>query len=229
MKTLFEVADVIRGDGKWMRGYEADPGVVGRTYNVNGRVCDPTTTPNPSGAHGLADYDPFVVETKQKFSTLCEPDAADKSTTDDLDAATEYLVGKQFWTGAAEDWDGSAFLDHADVSTVAAGADTVASIAAALQKAYDDAPSLFGEAVVHLGVTASLSLPSGFAEDHPNVTFVENAGYPTSGIAVTGAVKVYLGDVQTIGLVDQATNDVLSYASRFATVEFDPRLAVRVA
>ena len=229
MKTLFEAATVKTGDGKWLSGREADPGVEGRTYSVNGRICDPTTTPNPSGSRQNVNVEPFVIETKQKFSTFCEPADADKSAAADLTDASEYLVGKQLWNGDADDWDGTAYLTHASVTTVPAGTDTVASIAAALQQAYDDTPSLVGKAVVHLGVTASLSLPPNFEDDHPNVTLVENAGYPTDGVAVTGPLTVYLANTQTIGLTVQGTNDVLSYVNRFAAVEFDPRLAVVVA
>jgi hypothetical protein len=230
IKTFLEAASVSTGDDKWMRGYEADFEVAGRTYSASGQMCDPTTTPSPSGARAVYAIKPFVIETKQEFSTFCDPGTAEKSTDADVSDASEYFVARNFWNGDADDWEGAdegVFLLDADVTTVAPGASVAASIGAALARAYEKTPSI--KPVLHLGVTAALSLGPNFFTDESDLAVAVSPGYPVSGVAVTGPVKANLSDVQTVGLTDQEQNDVLVYGSRFASVEFDPRLAVRVS
>jgi hypothetical protein len=231
IESLFDVATVLTGDGRWTNTYEADALSCGRVHgavdvcNVTPRTA--TNTPSDTGYKVV----PFVQTGDQEFATRCAPADAEKALTDAMDAASEFFVAKNFWHGDVPDWAGAPeglFLMDAGVATVAvaAGTSVPAKIAAALGAAYARHPDL--NPVVHLGLAASYALPPGFAADRPRVTFVENAAYPADGVAVTGPVLVRLGSVEVVKTVNTAVNRQYVSGTRLAAVEFDPCLAVRV-
>ncbi len=232
MKTLLEIATLSDGGGDWTKanGYGFDDLSCGRTHGA----CDICATPpiqvtNVPAATGWKAV-PFVHHAEQEFSTRCEPADAESALTQSMLDATEYIVTRQLWFGDADDWTGSVedvYLTSPSVSTAVAGANTPASIAAALAAAYAQTPDL--KPVVHLGLAASWSLPPGFAAEHPTVQFVEGIGYPATGIAVTGPVTVHLGTVETISMTSTDINRRYISGTRLLAVEFGPCSAVRIA
>lgn len=232
VRSLLDVATVINGDGDWTKanGKEFDDLACGRTHDT-ADVCSPpavevTNAPAGTGFKAV----PFVHYAQQEFGVRCAPADAEAALTQSMLDAAEYVVGKQFWTGDTADWAGAdegVYLMHADVETVTAAASVPASIAKAVRAALVAHPEL--NPVVHLGLGASYSLPPGWADDHPALTIVENAGYPLDGIAVTGPVVVRLGTVETISMTSTDVNRSYVSGTRLMAVQFGPCSAVRVA
>lgn len=232
IKSLFNVATVKRGDGKWTHGYEVDALSCGRLMST-ADICnvEPQTPTNEPAGTGFKIV-PFAQIGEQEFNVRCAPADAESALVKTMDQAAEYFVAGNFWRGDVPNWRGAdegVYLAHAEVQTVAAEATVTASIVAALAQAYENHPELISGALVHLGLSASYSLPVGFDAAHANVTFVESAGYPLDGIAVTGAVGVRLGTIESHTTIDQTINRQYISGARLAAVEFDPCLAVVVA
>lgn len=230
MKTFLDAATVTTGDGKWMSGTESDHLDCGREYAVSGNICQSATPPDPSEYGGLYNVRPFVVESKQKFPVRCAPEDAEAALRTDMADSTEYFVARNFWLGDATDWDGATeglFLADADIATVAVSATFEASIGAALAAAYANHPGI--SPILHLGLTAALSLAPNYFTDNTKMQVAVSPGYPPNGIAVTGPVSVSLGDIEARRLIDQSVNREHVYGSRFAAFDFDPCLAVVVA
>lgn len=232
LRALLDVATVLTGDGDWTKanGREFDDLACGRVYGT-ADVCNPPqidVTDQPAGT-GFRSA-PFVIHAEQEFGTRCEPADAEAALTEAMEGMAEYVVARQLWLGDVEDWvgvDDGVYFEHADVPTVSPGANVPATIAKALAAAYLAHPEM--KAVVHLGLAASYSLPPGFTDDHPSVTFVEGIGYPVDGVAVTGPLTVRLGSIETLAAVAQDRNRRYVSGTRLAAVEFGPCTAVRVA
>lgn len=232
IKTLFDVAKVERGDGKWTHSEQRDSLACGRIMHT-ADVCnvEPRTPTNQPTAGGY-NIVPFAQMGEQEFAVRCVPADAEAALVTAMDQAAEYFVAGNFWRGDVPDWAGAdegVYLAHSDIATVAASDNVVASIVTALADAYERHPELIAGALVHLGLAASFSLPVGFVDAHPHVTFVESAGYPPNGIAVTGSVSVRLGTIESHVSIDQAINRQYVTGNRLAAVSFDPCLAVVVA
>lgn len=224
---LLNVATVLNGDGNWTAGYEVDAMSCGRVIQGTD-ICKPITdTPTEAGLGYRIR--PFGIEGHQKFSVRCDPEDAESEMSTALADASEYVVAKNFWSGDIADWDGAdegMFLADAGIQTVAAGADANASIAAALQKAYDMHPEI--DPIVHMGLSVAFSLPASKADDL-NIKWVVSPGYPPNGIAVTGPIIVRLGTIETLTSYEESVNRKYIQGTRIAAVEFDPCLAVVVA
>jgi hypothetical protein len=224
-------ATVLVGDGHWTNSYEIDALSCGRTIRAVD-ICQPGDASVLDRAGFGYKIVPFAVVGEQVLGVRCSPEESKTAMDTAMADASEYVVAGQFWTGDVTDWAGvdeGMFLEHADIVTVSAGANTGASVTKALIKAYQLHPEI--TPMVHMGIGAAASFADNFLTSHAgdDIKWVISPGYPDNGIAVTGPVVVHLGSVETIVATDQSINKKFLSGTRLASVEFDPCLAVRVA
>jgi hypothetical protein len=228
MYGLLEAATVLEGDGTWTAGYEVDALSCGRVLEPYD-TCTPGTPDVEDSGTGFK-IDPWAIVGGQKFGVRCEPKNAREALAVAMADSSEYFTAKNFWNGDVPDWVGvgeGMYLEDSGIATVAAGADTKASIAAALGTAYAAHPDIIP--IVHLGLGAALSITDLYSLDALGFKYVVSPGYPTDGIAVTGPIVVRLGSVEILKSHDEKINRSYVSGTRLVAVEFDPCLAVRVA
>lgn len=233
MNGLLEVATTLYGDGQWTIGYEVDALACGRVVE-GADLCDPVTPDSDDIGTSAGGYkiNPFAVIGYQKFGTRCEPDDAEEALTRSIIDASEYVIGKNFWSGDVNNWDNSSgmFLTDAAIATEAAGANINETIAKVLKKGFDNHPEL--DPVLHLGLGAALSVSDFDNLERVGIDkVVVNPGYPIGAVAVTGPILIRLGSVETLTSLNTQVRNNRTYisGSRIVAFEFDPCLAVRVA
>lgn len=242
MPGLLDVADVQRGDtGGWTNGYDFDAFGCVMTSKVDD-ICDPAPVllsgPDwidgddeaPSNAVKRAPV--FGVSTYLQQRLLCGGEGdTEKVVRSALDVESEKAVGRVLSVGFPGN---DVNLADADVATVTAGANVRESLAKALDKLWDIATGVGAdETVIHLGIGTALAFTEvtsdGLGARGLGDRVAVSEGYAMGLLAVTGPVTVHLGDDHYTETVDHRTNRKLPFASRLASVYFDPCHAVRVA
>lgn len=202
---------------------------------VNATVATTAITegdpPNPAAVTGV-DGNTFVVVTSLGSRPQCSTGTEEALVSDALDFETEKAAGRALW-GLTGDAVGTTSLASGSVATVAAGANARASVSAALQSFWTRSTGVrTKDTVIHLGINRLLEMfgeIEGSLLKNLDVKVATSPGYPPDSIAVTGPIRIKLGPDQVLQSNDTAINDVLTEATRFGALEFDPCTAVRVA
>lgn len=251
MSNLFDVADVVNGDGEWS-GLAYDV-----TYDHSAEqliVQDICTRANVAQVAGGTNNAPSVLYTIRPFGAMVSAqrpnrcvnrdefpemdayvDALKASLTFEAQRAASYVL-----YNGIPGWDSTApFLLNTDVETVGSVAnDTPATVAAVLDKFYAGEVGE-QEPILHMGLTSAMHLSAGNAMSPtaPSLEFfltvdgtpiVVSPAYPTNTVAATGGVKVHVGTPAALEPVYlYATNRTMFIANAALSVEFDASIAVR--
>lgn len=250
MSNLFDVADVISGDGPWS-GVPYDV-----TYQHSAEqliVQDICTRANTAQVSGGTNNAPSVLYTIRPFGAMVSaqrpnrclnrddfPQLDDfvKALGTDLNLESQRVASYILYNGLPG-WDSTApFLLNSDVDTVSAVAnDTPATVAAVLDRFY--AFEVGEKPILHMGLTSAMKLSSGnamsptpesgeFFLTMDGTPVVVSPAYPTGTVAATGAVKMRVGTVDDLDPIYlYATNRTMFIANLAMSVEFDASIAVR--
>lgn len=230
---FLDAVDVSRGDGPWTRGYDLPESACGATLNV-GDVCNwgdgtgaTEIVASTNDGSAAPKIEPFGLEAALLRSTRCAGQNDKRLIGDSLEDSEDLAVGYVFHNGAEVGWP-SPSLVHADVATVAAGADTDASVLAAVA---DFLALSMHRPIVHLGLSAAFTLTdeAKWALGEAGVKVSVSLGFDPSLIAVTGPVLVHIGSREDTEAYDTGLNEVRVTSNKIAAIEFDPCQAVRVA
>lgn len=170
------------------------------------------------------DTEPFACTAYGIVPPRCEPADYGDFIQQAIVTSSEWQISNALWTGY-NGATGDMYLEHPDVEVIARTGDPYTIVGAVLQRAYAKTPFL--QPVIHLGWQSAMSLQLGLAS--LQLPFVVPHGYPANAIAVTGPVVIRLGSVQAIETYDMNLNRHSFEATRLASIEFDPGIAVRVA
>lgn len=246
MSDLFQVAEVIKGDGPWS-GVPYD-----RQYDASAKallvqdVCVRANTTLVAGSTSL----PAVVYTIRPVGAMVSavrpnrcvlgdfPDF-EAGLLEDLDADSSRAAGNVLYNGLPGWTSAQPYLVSSDVATVSAVANDVPATVAAVLDAWYGGRVGEEKPTLHLGLTAAMRLSSGNAtsptkgsgesyltmDGTPIVVCPE---YPTNTVAATGPVVVRLGSPGIlVPAYDYATNRTYFTTERIIAVEFDASIAVR--
>lgn len=233
MSGLLDVASVTDPAESWGAGFQIDSiGGALRSYSTD--ICTPDRQ-LLSGVEdetaGANDANIFAIVTALEGRVRCASGSEPDLVRNAMAAETEKAAGKALWGDSGSP--NPVSLHGTDVETVTAGANASDSVGAAIEKFWSIATGIANDGmIIHLGISRLLEL-FGQVEDgaikNLDIKVATSAGYPADAIAVTGPIAIRLGEIQTISAVDFRTNGGISEATRVAALEFDPRIAVRVA
>lgn len=217
---LFSVATVAEGDGRWTIGYE-----VASVCGVKVTAADPCVPASPAEVGATVDESgEFAVTPIGVVGKVTRPLRCFDS---DVDAARDRVLGASEYAAEAALWTGYGIADVVnltdDATSVTAGADATASIAALIAAQNAKLPGIT-DAVLHMGVEFALTLGSGQLETLRGIGYgiVVSPAYPSFSAAVTGPVKVLAGSVESGNHYDVSVNRGVTIATRIIAVEFDP-------
>jgi hypothetical protein len=232
MRTLLDVADVTRGDGRWMGGYDFNSFQCGLSSamadvcipGLGGQALSGTPGGSPSGFPAAI----FAVVVTMRQSERCKIDDPQGLLQRSADGEISKAASRALYygTGFSGTWLGSP-----EVASVAVIANDVpGTVAAALQKFMDTNVGV--DPILHLGVGAAISLAFYIGDDGllsgVDIPVVVSSSYPTGAIAVTGPIKVLVSDPQDVITHDFSVNRVEDAVTYLVSVEFDPCGAVVV-
>jgi len=250
VSNLFDVADVVNGDGSWS-GLAYDV-----TYQHSAEqliVQDICTRANVAQVAGGTNNAPSILYTIRPFGAMVSAQRPNRCLNrDEFPGMDDYVaalhddlkleavrVASYVLYNGIPGWDSTApFLLNSDVDTVSAIAnDTPATVAAVLDRFY--AFEVGEKPILHMGLTSAMKLSSGnamsptpesgeFFLTMDGTPVVVSPAYPTNTVAATGAVKVHVGDIGDLEPVYlYATNRTMFIANMAMSVEFDASIAVR--
>lgn len=224
MSKLIDVADVKRGDGQWTAGLEVESLQCALSSAVL-PLCLPAPGSNLGGsASGGPSGFPisiFAVAAKLRQPTMCRTASPEDVVRTAVDGEFDKAAGHALWygTGNAEVWIGA---DGA--TSVAADA----GIGEMLHAFY--AKTVGVEPILHLGLQAAMdfgpSFQNGRLAPFPEVEVVVNPGYPVDGVAITGPIDLWAGQIETVQVHDVRINRQETEAAMLAGLAFDPCTAV---
>lgn len=243
MSTLFEVAEVLDGDGPWS-GVPHD-----EQYDAGGRaliVQDVCTRANVAVVAGHTGT-PAVVYTIRPFGAMvsalrpnrCVPGEFpdyEASLHADLKMDAERAAAYTLWNGIPGWTSAQPFMLNSDVAT-ATSASVQLTAANVLKTFY--AGQVGQRAVLHMGLGAAMALSAGnamspsaksseFYLTMDGTPIVVAAEYPIDGVAATGPVRVRRSDIaDLVPAYDYATNRTYFTTDVVLAVEFDASIAVR--
>lgn len=247
MSTLFEVAEVLDGDGPWS-GVPYD-----EAYDAGARaliVQDVCTRANVAVVAGSTG-NPAVVYTIRPFGAMvsalrpnrCVPgDFPDyeASLHADLKLDAERAAAYVLWNGIPGWTSAQPFVLNSDVVDATGSATTVQDLVAnVLDRFYLD--QVGQRPVLHMGLTLAMQLSAGnamsptpksseFYLTMDGTPIVVSAEYPQKSLAATGPVKVRRSDIaDLVPAYDYATNRTYFTTDMVLAVEFDASIAVRGA
>lgn len=223
MSKLIEVADE-RTDANWMSGLEVE-GLQCSLRSFISPLCLPVSvgvlsgTPTPVGPSGYG-VTTFGVTVDLKQPVMCRTSDPDKAVRDGVDAEFDTAMGRALWYGVGNS---QVWFGHPS-ATVAA------DLGAALQAFYDRTVGV--DPVIHMGVSAALSestkMVNGRYAAFPEVPIVVNPGYPTAGVAVSGPIEYWRGEIENIQVHNVRINRETTAATMLAAVMVDPCTVVVV-
>lgn len=216
MKSLLEAAEVDRSSR--FRSQQ-DEHVQCAMSSTLGSVC----LPAPGGllggsrggrpaAYGRAE---FAVTVRMERSLLCRTASPVDIIEEAVEVELEKAAGRVLWFG---DGTGDIWLGNPSASTVGADATLGDLLAAFYRKTVGLKPT------VHMGIKIALehSWSDGKVEGALDADFVVSPGYPPEGLAVTGPVRVWAEDAESIEAVHTGTNEGHTEATILAALSYDP-------
>lgn len=224
MARFLETFTVTEEDGSWSNSPQPvdtlSAGFSIDTYDI----CNPDTPETPAEFDIGSDASPFAIKAYMEVPTRCAPGDIERYVAMAMHSATEYSVTHALWNGA--NGNTSKFvLTDSSVDVIARSGDLFSILGEALHTAYAKTPHI--NPVIHLGYQSAMSLQFGLST--LNLPFVVAPGYPKDAVAITGAVTVRLGTIETTKSVNPSNNRLQIEATRLARIEFDPNMAVRVS
>lgn len=249
MSNLFDVADVINGDGPWS-GVPYDV-----TYQHSAEqliVQDICTRANVAQVAGGSNNAPSVLYTIRPFGAMVSAQRPNRCLNrddfpqmddfvaalhDDLKLESARVASYVLYNGIPG-WDSTApFLLNSDVDALASLATVQQTVAAVLDRFY--AFEVGEEPILHMGLTTGMQLSAGnamsptpksgeFFLTMDGTPIVVSPAYPTNTVAATGPVKVHVGDIGDLEPIYLATTNRTMFIANLAmSVEFDASIAVR--
>jgi len=244
VSTLFEVAEVLDGDGPWSGlPYDEQYDAGGRALIVQD-VCTRANVALVAGSTGL----PAVVYTIRPFGAMvsalrpnrCVPgDFPDyeASLHADLKLDAERAAAYTLWNGIPGWTTAQPFLASSDVTAVSSSTSVQDLTASVLDQFY--LIQVGQRPVLHMGLRAAMQLSAGnamsptpksseFYLTSDGTPIVVAAEYPISQVAATGPVKVRRsGIADLVPAYDASINRTYFTTDMVLAVEFDASIAVR--
>lgn len=244
MSTLFQVAEVLDGDGPWS-GVPYD-----KEYDARARpliVQDVCTRANVAVVAGSTSL-PAVVYTIRPFGAMvsasrpnrCVPGEFpeyEASLRADLKQDAHRAASYVLWNGIPG-WNATEpYITNSDVTAVAGAASIQDLVASVLDTYY--AGETGQPPVLHMGFRAAMQLSAGDAVSPSpesseyylvmdGTPIVVSDAYPISGVAATGPVTVRRSNLaDLVPAYDYAQNRTSFQSELILAVEFDASIAVR--
>lgn len=244
MSTLFEVAEVVDGDGPWSGVPYDEPFDAGGRALIVQDVCTRANVAVVAGHTGT----PAVVYTIRPFGAMvsasrpnrCVPGEFpdyEASLHADLKQDAERAAAYTLWNGIPGWTSAQPFMLNSDVVSQSAATPVQDVVAAVLNAFY--AGQVGQKAVLHMGFRAAMQLSSGNAMSPSpqssefyllmdGTPIVVSPDYPTSGVGATGPIKVRRSNIgDLVPAYDYATNRTSFTTDMVLAVEFDASIAVR--
>lgn len=244
MSTLFEVAEVLDGDGPWSGVPYDEQYDAGARPLIVQDVCTRANTALVAGSTSAT----AVVYTIRPFGAMVSasrpnrcvpgefPDYEASLRADlkqDAERAAAYVLynGIPGWTTAQP------FLASSDVTVAGTGTTVPDTVAKVLDAFY--AGQVGQKPILHMGETAAMELSSGNAMSPSpqssgfyllmdGTPIVVSDRYPTSQIAATGPVRVRRSNLaDLVPAYDYGQNRTSFQSELILAVEFDASIAVR--
>lgn len=219
MSKLIEVAsDQTSRDRNWSAGLEVE-GLQCSLRSLISPLCLPapagvlTGTPAPVGPSGYR-VTTFAVTVDLKQPSMCRTLDPEGAVRDGVNSELDFAMGRALWSGVgnSEVWFG-----HESAAVAA-------DLGAALQEFYTRTVGV--DPVIHMGVGAALGesakMVNGRYAAFPDVPIVVNPGYPVGGVAVSGPVEYWRGEIEMIQVHNIRVNRETSAATMLAAVSVDP-------
>lgn len=219
---LLDVADIHRGDGRWVSGLSVEGLQCSLTSRL-GAVCLPSSVSLLGGTGGVGKPTGYPISVfgiiaqlaQPQFCATNDPEAA---VRDAVESEADKAFGRALWFGTG---DASMWLGADGATPVAADA----TIGVMLKAFYDKTVGV--EPIIHLGFGLADDLGAKLNSDgrfnaFPDVPVVINAGYPVQGAAITGPIEGWMGSVEQTQVHNVKINREYTEATALAALSFDP-------
>jgi hypothetical protein len=246
VSTLFEVADVVDGDGSWSGvPYDEQYDAAARPLIVQD-VCTRANTALVAGStsdvavvYTIRPFGAMVSAMRPNRCVIGEFPDFDASLESDLRLDSERAAAYVLWNGIPGWTSAQPFMASSDVVTSGTGATIQETVAKVLDLFY--AGEVGKRPILHMGQTAAMQLSAGSAmspdaassEYHlvmDGTPIVVSPHYPTARVAATGPVKVRRTKTGVlVPAYDYQLNRTYFTTEMIMAVEFDASIAVRDA
>lgn len=244
MSNLFDVAEVLDGDGPWSgvpydRQYDAGarPLIVqdictrANVARVAGSIS------NPAVVYVIRPVGVMVSALRPNRCVIGEFPDFDASLHADLKSDAQRAAAYVLWNGIPGWTSAQPFMTSSDVTDVGSSATVQDVVAKVLDQFYDGEVGL--HAVLHMGLRAAMLLSAGnamsptpqsgeFFLTMDGTPIVVAPEYPISQVGATGPVTVHRSDIGDLVPAYDYTQNRTSFTTDMAlSVEFDASIAVR--
>jgi hypothetical protein len=246
MSTLFEVAEVIDGDGPWSgvpydEQYDdaARPLIVQDVCTRANVALVAGSTSDVAVVYTIRPFGAMVSAQRPNRCVLGEFPDFDAALESDLKLDSERAASYVLWNGIPG-WTGAQpTMVNSDVAVSGTGTTIQETVAKVLDLFY--AGEVGKRPILHMGETAAMQLSAGSAmspeaassEYHlvmDGTAIVVSPHYPTAGVAATGPIKVRRTRTGVlVPAYDYTLNRTYFTTEMIMAVEFDASIAVRAA
>lgn len=246
MSTLFEVAEVLDGDGQWSGVPYDEQYDAGARPLIVQDVCNRANTALVAGSTSATavvyTIRPFGAMVSASRPNRCVPGEFpdyEASLRADLKNDAERAAAYVLWNGIPGWTSAQPFLTNSDVTSLAGATAVQDVVAAVLRQFY--AGEVGQKPILHMGFRAAMQLSSGNAMSPSpqssefyllmdGTPIVVSDQYPTSGVAATGPVRVRRSNLaDLVPAYDYGQNRTSFQSELILAVEFDASIAVRGA
>jgi hypothetical protein len=246
MSTLFEVAEVIDGDGPWSGvPYDEQYDAAARPLIVQD-VCIRANTALVAGStsdvavvYTIRPFGAMVSAMRPNRCVIGEFPEFDAALESDLRSDSEHAATYVLWNGIPG-WTGAQpTMVNSDVAVSGTGATVQETVAKVLDMYY--AGEVGKRPILHMGQTAAMLLSAGSAMSPEAAShdffltmdgtpIVVSPHYPTARVAATGPVRIRRGATGIlVPAYDYTQNRTYFTTEMIMAVEFDASIAVRDA